>query len=791
MKVFKLFVYLYVSLASSCLYALEYQQHQFKQKQLVITTDQGDVTVRFFNPFSVEVQYMAESHSQQSFSLPETQTAKQGQVTATKNQLTYRLSDLSVVVQKKPFNLSFYYENRLLTAEVEQVKPSQSQVQFAFTLSENEILAGAGERVLGMNRRGHQLPLYNKAHYGYGTYSEQMNYSIPGVLSSQGYMLMFDNPAKGSIDIGKKKQNQLQFSAVSGRASYYLVVGDNPQDIVENYVQLTGTQPMPPRWALGYLASRFGYHNEQEARLVVEKFTQAGIPLDGIIFDLFWFGKDVQGHMGNLVWDKQAFPNPKKMISDFKQQGVNTVLITEPFILTTSKQWQSAVDNQVLATNSAEEPYTYDFYFGHTGLIDIFNPKAQDWFWQYYQRQMELGVEGWWGDLGEPEVHPDDIIHSAGRGDHIHNAYGHVWAKTVFEKQRKNFPNKRPFILMRSGFAGSQRYGLIPWTGDVSRSWDGLKPQVELSLQMSLFGLAYTHSDLGGFAGNNWDAEMYIRWLQYGVFQPIYRPHAQEDVAPEPVFHDAKTKRIAKHFINLRYQLMPYLYTMVFDNNVKGTPLMRPLSFAEPDNLDYWLSSNEYLWGDAMLVAPVVNPGVKLKTVNLPNGVWYDFWSDKKIIGGKTVQIPTSIESIPVFVKGGHFIPMKATATNAQKYDSRSLQLHYYLAAKEGQYLGKMYHDDGSTVNAYEHQRYELLNFVADEGKNQLVIEIKREIGEKYQMQSAERHIDLWLHGVEQVTDVILNHQQNVDFVFNATNQTLLIKLEPAQQDLHIKINQK
>ena len=195
-------------------------------------------------------------------------------------------------------------------------------------------------------------------------------------------------------------------------------------------------------------------------------------------------------------------------------------------------------------------PYQFDFYFGNTGLIDVFDNDARDWFNQTYSALYKQGVAGWWGDLGEPEVHPSDAVHNlngiTATGDEVHNAYGHKWAEQVYQHQQHLAPNKRPFIMMRSGFVGSQRYGMIPWTGDVSRSWDGLKPQVELSLQMGLFGLGYTHSDLGGFAGGEvFDPQMYIRWLQYGIFQPVFRPHAQDNIAPEPVFHKGKTKDLS------------------------------------------------------------------------------------------------------------------------------------------------------------------------------------------------------------------------------------------------------
>ena len=206
-------------------------------------------------------------------------------------------------------------------------------------------------------------------------------------------------------------------------------------------------------------------------------------------------------------------------------------------------------------------------------MVDVFDKQAQDWFWQYYQKLAEQGVTGWWGDLGEPEVHPGDALHNLNgvkvKADTVHNVYGHQWAEMVYERLLKFQPETRPFVLMRSGFIGSQRYGMVPWTGDVSRSWGGFKPQVELALQMSLLGLSYIHSDLGGFAGDSpIDSELYIRWLQYGVFQPVYRPHAQENAKPEPIFHDKETKDILREYVKLRYRLMPYIYSLSIENSL-------------------------------------------------------------------------------------------------------------------------------------------------------------------------------------------------------------------------------
>src|SRR5690606_12357773 len=468
------------------------------------------------------------------------------------------------------------------------------------------------------------------------THSELMNYTMPIVMSSETYLIHFDNAPIGFLDLDSKKNNTLAYETISGRKTYQVVVGDSWYDLVDNYTDLTGKQPMPPRWSLGNFSSRFGYHTQKEVEETVQKFRDEQIPLDAIIIDIYWFGKDIQGHMGNLEFLKDSFPNPTQMIKDLKAKNVNTILVTEPFILTTSKRWQEAVEKDILANDSIGNPFKFDFYFGNTALIDIYNPKGKAWFWKIYKELADMGVTGIWGDLGEPEVHPSKLLHATGTADEVHNIYGHDWARLVYEGYQRDFPDQRPFILMRAGYSGSQRFGMIPWSGDVNRSWGGLQSQPEIALQMGMQGLGYMHSDLGGFAGDNLDEELYTRWLQYGVFQPIYRPHAQEAVPAEPVFRAPKTKALAKKSIELRYKLLPYNYTLVFQNHQNGTPLMRPLFF-EDDTQNLQTDASEYFWGDAFLISPVMKSGITEKEIYFPkNHVWFDFYTDEKFEGGTT-----------------------------------------------------------------------------------------------------------------------------------------------------------
>jgi len=725
-----------------------YVNHSWQGKTLVVATSEGDIHLSALNHSALEVLYKTAAQPlQPSFTIAKTAGYISPHLDNEKKYLNFKAGKISARIHKQPVSIDFFYQGEKLVEEELGYRQTETGHGFRFKLNDTEALLGTGSRVAGMNRRGHKFPLYNKAHYGYGLESEQMYYSVPGVLSSNHYMLMFDNPAKGEVDLGKADANILEFKAVAGRSAYLVVGGDNYKDILKNYTQFSGRQPLPPRWAFGNYASRMGYHTEAEARQVVDKFRQLDIPLDAIVLDLFWFGPDIKGHMGNLAWDKNAFPQPEKMIADFKRQGVKTVLITEPFILSSSKRWQEAIDENVLAKKPSGEVKDFDFYFGNTGIIDVFDPKAQKWFWDIHKGLIEQGVEGLWGDLGEPEVHPSDTIHQAGSADEIHNAYGHQWAKMIHQNFTKDFPNKRLMLLMRSGFSGSQRFGMIPWSGDVSRSWDGLKPQVELAVQMGLMGLAYSHSDLGGFAGGeSFDAELYTRWLQYGAFQPLFRPHGQEHIAPEPIFHDVKTQAIVRRFIKLRYRLLPYLYTMAWQNSQTGVPLARPLFFSDENNLQLIDDSSAYLWGDNFLISPVVEPGKKQQQINLPKGKWFNFWNDNIYSGGKKLLLPLTLETIPVLLKAGSFVPMLSRdIVSTRDYSSKDLDLHYYHHPDVATATGQMYEDDGASPNAFKHKKYELLNFSAQYQGRKLSISLDNK-EHQYPGRPEQRNIRLIIH---------------------------------------------
>ena len=746
---------------------------------LEVQTSDGKYMIKPYTDRVVETSFIpqGEQFNPESHAVVEIPQGQKPEVKDSAAALDYVAGGITVHISKVPFSVSYLYHGKVVTAEkggyariVNKENPNKESLSFA--LGNREMLYGAGARALGMNRRGYRLSLYNKAHYGYEDHSELMNYTMPLVLSSNMYAIHFDNPQIGTLDLDSRHTDTLSYETIGGRKTYQVIVGDSWAELVGNYTALTGRQPLPPRWAFGNFASRFGYHSEAEARKTLDKYAADGIPVDAIIFDLYWFSKEIKGSMGDLAFRKEDFPDPKKMIADFNAQGIKTVLVTEPFILTSSSRWDEAVREKILATDKDGKPFTYDFYFGNTGLIDIFGTQGRDWFWNIYKDLAQQGVAGWWGDLGEPEVHPSALQHATGSADQVHNIYGHNWAKLLADGYHKDFPGQRPFILMRSGYSGSQRFGLIPWSGDVNRSWGGLQSQPEIALQMGMQGMAYMHSDLGGFANPNLDDELYTRWLQYGVFQPIFRPHAQEEVPSEPVYRDAPTEEMAKQAVLLRYKLMPYNYTLAFQNSRTGIPLMRPLFFAEPAKEALLADSRSYMWGDAFLVTPIVKPGLQEQQIYFPAGSnWFDFYSGKVQKGGSEAKVAVLPEHIPVFVKGGSFVPMIAPIQNTTHYSIEQFTLHYFLDPAVESSQGELYDDDGKTPEAYAKGEFELMHFSASTHGKTLTIALHAEQGNQHAAGHGE--VKLVLHNVRSRPVELMQDGQVLPFHWNPQDFTL------------------
>ena len=662
---------------------------------------------------------------------------------------------------------------------------------FKFHLNNQVKVYGGGERALPLDRRGHQFNLYNNPWYGYGEGADNLNYSVPFFTTSDGYGLFFDNPSRGYADICKNNPEIFKVGFTSGELNVYVITGKNYEEILTSYHQLTGKQPLPPRWALGNFMSRFGYSSQKQVNLIAEKMNLAHIPVDAIIFDLFWFGDSIKGTMGNLAWvNKEKWPDPAGMIAHFKEQHVQSILITEPFILKSSLNYENS--KRFHATDSSGKPFILtDFYFGLGGLIDIFRTDAQNWFWSKHQEQMKWGVAAWWGDLGEPEKHPAAMnhqLHDIGfnrsfGADEVHNIYGHYWTKMLFNQFAKNYPDKRLFSLNRSGFAGTQRYGIFPWSGDVSRSWSGLKAQLPIMLGMSMSGVPYIHADAGGYAGGTGDKELYIRWLQFAAFTPIFRPHSTtlEDIDKNAFSFPSEAALFEKPYLDyardailLRYSMLPYNYTMSYQQAVKGKPLVAPLYYYFPQDTAAVGIQDEYMWGENMLVVPIIDKGADNGTVDrkyyLPQGKWYQLFQNATAMKEGWQHQEIDINQIAVFVKAGSFVPMIKSdgMSTTSDYHGDTLLIHYFWNEASSAY--DFFDDDGISKKSISSNAYELIHFAAANHKGQLSIRLQSN-GGKYPGKPLSRHLKFIVHGFNAPVSTVTVNGKNTSFLVRKNTQ--------------------
>ena len=679
---------------------------------------------------------------------------------------------LKLEIQRTPFSIKFYdLEGGFkLQGGAFSQDAEQATATFKFKLQESEAMYGMGSRGMELNRRGHELLYYNSHEPGNGMGHMVMNYSIPHLMSSEQYMLLFDNPAKALVDIGKTDKEALEYKSEGGNMVYYFINGRSFQELIQNFTALVGKQPLPPLWALGYIQSRFGYKTQEEATQELDKLLEAGYPVDALVLDLYWFSDHERPKcMGNLDFNQKHWPKPQEMIQYFASKGVKTIPITEPFFTTNSDHYEDLIAKDLLVKNKDGEVRTIpEFFWGEAGLLDIFKPEAKTWMWERYKFMKQYGFDGWWVDLCEPEVHPEDMVHVNGTANEVHGVFGHEWAKMLYEGYQAEYPDERVFQLSRAGFAGSHRFGVVPWSGDVRRSWPGLKAQPLIMLSVGFSGIGYMHSDTGGFIYGEKDSELYTRWMQYSVFTPVVRPHASDEIYPEPTFWEEEVQNNIKPFLQLRYQLLPYNYTLVWENATTGMPLARAL-FTQfkgvPDNIE-----DQYMWGDAILVAPVLDKGVTNRNVYLPKGDWYDLWNNEYLSGDSTINVALTLDKIPVYIKAGSIIPTTDGVRSTCFYSTESLKLTYYVGDESTQ--TQLYFDDGKTHNAYERGLYELLTVDAKVGAQSIDFEMQVEGGD-YNSKPTQRTFAMDVVGLQAVPQAVKSGEATLAFAWNEESKTL------------------
>ncbi|MCB2179610.1 alpha-glucosidase [bacterium] len=601
-------------------------------------------------------------------------------------------------------------------------------------LDEDALIYGLGERTR-LNLRPGKYALWNQDPGGsYGVEDDPLYVTIPVYFCQQqagSYLAFYENTFAGQATFGQ--QAEMQF--VGGAIRLFVIAGKLPEAL-EEYTRLTGKPPLPPIWALGFHQCRWGYATAEEVREVLAGFRKYQLPLGAFHFDI-----DYMDGFRVFTVDSERFADFEPLCAEMEAEGIKPVVIIDPGVKIDPKYsvYASGMEKKVFCTLPDGKLARGLVWPGWVYFPDFTNPVTREWWGSQYQGLLDAGVAGIWHDMNEPAAFtafgentiPRVVRHSMegreGGHEEAHNVYGLMMDQAGFEGLRKLRPNRRPWLLTRSGWAGVQRYAW-KWTGDVESSWSALKMTISTVLGLGISGIPYAGSDIGGFSGNP-DAELFTRWFQMSTLMAFFRNHAAAGSARrEPWVYGEPYTSILREMLQLRLRLMPYLYTLAYEARRTGAPLARPLFWDQPGKPALWDVDDAYLLGNSVLVAPVVEQGASSRTVQFPSGGWYHFWDDAYYDGDTKKVVDAPLTQIPFFIKEGTVLPLE---------EEGGLSLHVYLPQEDGEYVSQRYVDVGDGYGDY---RVDVYHFKRT--GNQILIRTQGE-GE-YPL---EREVQLVLHG--------------------------------------------
>lgn len=602
--------------------------------------------------------------------------------------------------------LAFYdSKDTLVRNEEPPIKYGEGWLHSA-VLPPEACIYGLGERASGLNLRPGTYRCWNKdPGGGYGKGADPLYITIPLYLCLQDgacYLTFYDNTFDCTVTLDGKAEMRFE----GGPLRYYIACG-TPAQVVERYTKLTGRAPLPPRWALGYQHSRWGFNSEAEMRRIYQGFRANRLPLSALYMDI-----DYMDGYRVFTPDLERYPMLYEFASAMEKHGAHLVAMTDPGVKL-DPAWdvyREGLENDAYCKDPDGNIINGVVWPGLTNFPDFTDPHVREWWGSLYPRLARQGVSGLWQDMNEPAVFvasgdgslPLCTRHSmeGAGGDHrqAHNIYGLLMDQTAFEAWRKLKPDNRPFILTRSGWAGIQRYAWC-WTGDIETSWETVRQTIPTVLGLGLSGEPYSGPDTGGFTRHP-SAEMYIRWFQLSSFLPFFRTHCAFYLPQrEPWEFGPQALEILRCQLELRYKLMPYWYTLAWKASLTGEPLVRPLFWDYPSNKELWKVDDEFMCGDALLVAPVMGNGERKRTVLLPPGEWHGYWGDGVFDGGTTVTVDAPLDRLPLFVRAGSIIPVE---------ESGVLTLHVFHPGRSASCSGVMYSDAGDGYGASRVDRFVL-----------------------------------------------------------------------------------
>ncbi len=528
---------------------------------------------------------------------------------------------------------------------------------------------GCGERTSGLEKTdSHQVFWNIDPPVGHTASLNNLYTSIPFVLalqSGRAWGLFYDNAGRVEFDLAHEDPERAWFGADGGPLIYYLFAGGSPRDIVDRFTELTGRTPMPPLWALGNQQSRFSYMDAGELRALAREFRRREIPCDVLYLDI--------DHMDGyrvFTWDRRRFPEPEKLLAELREQGFRVVTIVDPGVKVDERfaVYRQAREAGFFCTTRTGQEYRNVVWPGRCAFPDFTNPRVREWWGGLNAGLLDLGVAGIWCDMNEPSLFaplhstiPEDTVHP-GDGQarfhgQVHNVYGSLMARATREGLLKHRPEERPFVISRAGYAGLQRHAL-QWSGDNSSWWEHLWMSMPMLQNMGLSGVAWAGVDIGGFTGDA-SGELLARWVEFGIFQAFCRNHSDRGSRrQEPWAFGEPYESAVRQMLKLRQRLLPYLYTVFEECHRTGAPILRPLLFEYPEDETTYAADDEFLVGDALLVAPITRPGIAYRHVYLPAGSWFHLWSAEPVTGPAHVLAHAPLGRPAVYIKANTPLPL-------------------------------------------------------------------------------------------------------------------------------------
>jgi alpha-glucosidase len=604
-------------------------------------------------------------------------------------------------------------EGHEISAETDGTRP----VQTFKCLGQEDCFYGLGDKTGFLNKRGYEYENWNSdIPQAHNEDYHALYKSIPFLLCKKKdavYGLFFDNTFHSYLNLGKSSEGYYSYEADDGNLDYYFLAGETLADVIGSYTYLTGTTPLPQLWTLGYQQCRWGYENEHDIREVANKYRELQIPCESVQYDIDY----MQGYKV-FTWDEKNYGKPGELFRELGEKGFKPVVIIDPGTKMEAgyMMYEEGVKNGYFATTPDGEVYVNEVWPGEANYPDFGRKEVRDWWGEHIRFLTDMGVQGIWNDMNEPasfrgELPKDVVFHDEDRTTNhaeMHNVYGHYMSKATFDGLKKLTP-KRPFVITRACYAGSQKYATV-WTGDNQSLWSHLQMMVPQLCNLGMSGFSIAGVDIGGF-GADTTPELLTRWIEAAAFSTFFRNHsANGSRRQEPWQFSDEVVDIYRKYVNLHYRFLPYIYDLLYKGETTGLPVMRPLVLHYEDDPETYNLNGEFLVGESLLVAPVLEQGATKKLVYLPDGVWYDYWTGERLEGRQYMVVDAPLDHCPIYVKGGSIIPMYEQVQYVGERPYDKLMLLTTPEAAEYEH----FQDNGEDY-AYKKGAYNLYHFSKEE----------------------------------------------------------------------------